>query len=69
MHRVLAAVPSSEEDMSTTDELTANNAAYVSNFDKAYLPLPPAKKAAVVPCMDARLNAYDVLGLRETMPA
>ena len=34
--------------MSTTDELIANNDAYASSFDKADLPLPPAKKIAVV---------------------
>src|SRR6201989_2575593 len=51
--------------MSTTDELIANNAAYVSNFDKADLPLPPGKKVAVVACMDARLNVYGALGLQE----
>jgi carbonic anhydrase len=51
--------------MSTTDDLLANNEAYVESFDKADLPLPPAKKAAVVACMDARLNVYGALGLSE----
>jgi len=51
--------------MSATDDLLANNDAYVASFDKADLPLPPAKKAAVVACMDARLNVYGALGLRE----
>jgi carbonic anhydrase len=51
--------------MSTTDELLANNEAYAASFDKADLPLPPAKKLAVVACMDARLNPYGVLGLQE----
>src|ERR1700680_639388 len=52
--------------MSNTDELLANNEAYVAEFgDKADLPLPPAAKTAVVACMDARLNVYDALGLRE----
>jgi carbonic anhydrase len=51
--------------MSTTDELLANNEAYVASFDKGDLPLPPAKKLAVVACMDARLNPYGILGLHE----
>ena len=41
--------------MSTTDELLKNNEAYAAGFDKGDLPLPPAKKVAVVACMDARL--------------
>jgi carbonic anhydrase len=51
--------------MSSTDDLIANNAAYVDSFDKGDLPLPPATKTAVVACMDARLNVYGALGLTE----
>ena len=51
--------------MSSTDDLLANNEAYVASFDKADLPLPPARKTAVVACMDARLNIYAMLGLTE----
>lgn len=51
--------------MSSTDELLANNERYASSFDKADLPLAPAKKVAVVACMDARLNVYAALGLQE----
>src|SRR4026209_109339 len=51
--------------MSITDELVANNEAYAASFDKGDLPLPPAKKVAVVACMDARLNPYGALGLQE----
>jgi carbonic anhydrase len=51
--------------MSTTDELLANNEAYAASFDKGELPLPPAKKVAIVACMDARLNVYGALGLQE----
>jgi carbonic anhydrase len=52
--------------MSNTDELLANNESYVAGFgDKAELPLPPGRKAAVVACMDARLNVYGALGLKE----
>ncbi len=51
--------------MSVTDELIANNAAYVDAFDKGDLPLPPGRRIAVVACMDARLNVYGALGLSE----
>jgi carbonic anhydrase len=49
--------------MSVTDDLLRNNEAYADGFDKADLPLPPAKRLAVVACMDARLNPYEILGL------
>ena len=51
--------------MSSTDEFLANNEAYAASFDKADLPLPPARKVAVIACMDARLNVYGMLGLTE----
>ena len=49
--------------MSVTDDLLRNNEAYAETFDKGDLPLPPAKKLAVVACMDARLDVHDILGL------
>ena len=51
--------------MSATDEALRNNKAYSSAFDKGQLPLPPAKKLAVVACMDARLHVSKILGLNE----
>ncbi|HSK98354.1 MAG TPA: carbonic anhydrase [Euzebyales bacterium] len=51
--------------MSRTDELLANNAAYVEGFDKGDLPVPPGRGVAVVACMDARLDPARVLGLEE----
>jgi carbonic anhydrase len=52
--------------MSNTDDLLANNESYVAGFgDKRELPLPPGRKTAVVACMDARLNVYGALGLKE----
>jgi carbonic anhydrase len=50
--------------MSTIDELLTNNRRFAEDFDKGDLPLPPAKKIAIVACMDARLNPYPILGLR-----
>jgi len=49
--------------MTVTDELLHNNEAYAAAFDKGELPLPPAKKLAVVACMDARLDVAAILGL------
>src|SRR6266436_10262913 len=51
--------------MSVTDELLKNNEAYARAFDKGALPLPPAKKLAVLACMDARLHVNKILGLKE----
>ncbi len=51
--------------MSVTDELLSNAESYTAGFDKGDLPLPPARKVAVVACMDARLNPYGLLGLQE----
>ena len=51
--------------MSVTDELLGNAKDYADGFDKRDLPLPPAKKVAVVACMDARLDPQKVLGLAE----
>src|ERR1700742_3758251 len=51
--------------MSTTDDLLRNAEQYADAFDKGDLPLPPARKVAVVACMDARLIPTKVLGLEE----
>ena len=51
--------------MSVTDQLLKNSKRYAESFDKGDLPLPPAKKVAVVACMDARLIPTRVLGLDE----
>jgi carbonic anhydrase len=51
--------------MSVTDELLANADRYAQAFDQGDLPMPPAKRVAVLACMDARLNPYGLLGLRE----
>jgi carbonic anhydrase len=51
--------------MPTIDELVDNAKGYASSFDRGELPLPPAKRVAIVACMDARLNPYGLLGLHE----
>jgi carbonic anhydrase len=54
-----------ESGMSVIDELVEYAESYAESFDKSELPLPPAKKIAIVACMDARLNPYGLLGLSE----
>jgi carbonic anhydrase len=51
--------------MSVIDDLVKNSEAYAAAFDKGDLPLPPAKRVAVLACMDARLNPHALLGLAE----
>jgi carbonic anhydrase len=51
--------------MTETDLLLRNNQAYAASFDKGDLPAPPARKVAVVTCMDARLDPARALGLEE----
>jgi carbonic anhydrase len=51
--------------MTITDELLANAEAYAARFDMGDLPLPPAKRLAIVACMDARLDPQRLLGLQE----
>jgi carbonic anhydrase len=51
--------------MSVTDQILENNRAYAASFNKGELLLPPARKVAVVACMDARLDVHKILGLDE----
>ncbi len=51
--------------MSVIQEFTQANAAYAQQFTKGDLPLPPARKVAVLACMDARLDPARILGLEE----
>src|SRR5581483_8583931 len=38
---------------------------YASHFQKGDLPMPPARKVAILACMDARLDPARILGLEE----
>jgi carbonic anhydrase len=51
--------------MTVIDQLVQNASSYSDSFDSGELPLPPAKRVAIVACMDARLNPYGLLGLHE----
>ena len=46
------------------EQLLAANERYAVGFDRSQLAHPPARKLAVVACMDARLTVEDFLGLR-----
>lgn len=50
--------------MAVIDDLLKNNERYAAAFNTGDLPLPPAKKLAVVACMDARLDIHKILGLQ-----
>ncbi|HKD65469.1 MAG TPA: carbonic anhydrase [Candidatus Binataceae bacterium] len=49
--------------MSIIDEALKANETYARNFKLASQPIPPAKKLAIVACMDARLTIEPMLGL------
>jgi len=50
--------------MSVTEETIKANESYARNFALGDLPMPPARKLAVVACMDARLMVDQMLGLK-----
>ena len=49
--------------VSGTDDLLKNNQMYAAAFADAGIAAPPAKKVAIVACMDARLDPVRALGL------
>lgn len=51
--------------MAIRDEIQAANERYAASFSKGSLPVPPARRFAVVTCMDARLDPARFLGLEE----
>jgi carbonic anhydrase len=52
--------------MSAHDEVLAANQTYAASFgDKAELALPPARRFAILTCMDARLDPAKYAGLSE----
>ena len=50
--------------MNIYQETLDANQRYSASFDRSKLAMPPAKKLAVVVCMDARLTVEDFLGIR-----
>jgi carbonic anhydrase len=51
--------------MPERDALAAANEAFADAFTKGDLPIPPARRLAIVTCMDARLDPAKFLGLDE----
>lgn len=60
----LAPTAESGSVVSVTDEFLANNTVYAESF-AGPLSLPPSRRLAVVACMDARMDIYRILGLRD----
>src|SRR5208337_2565610 len=51
-------------DISVIDEALSANQQYAKNFKLGHLAMPPARKLAIVACMDARLTVEQLLGLK-----
>jgi carbonic anhydrase len=51
--------------MSTINELVQANEEYARDFRHGDLPLPPARRVAILTCMDARILPSRALGLEE----
>ena len=50
--------------MTELDQMLAANTEYASSFAHGGLPMPPARKVAILTCMDARLDPEAFLGLK-----
>ncbi len=50
--------------MSIIDQFLENNHNYAEQFTLGHLPMPPARRLAVLACMDARLTVEQFLGLK-----
>ncbi len=57
-------LPIREVHMSVINEAVQANKEYAASFNLGYLAMPPARKLAVVACMDARLTVEKALGLK-----
>ena len=51
--------------MAVVQELLAANERYAAGFTKGDLPMPPARRVAILTCMDARIDPARALGLQE----
>jgi len=50
--------------MGVIEEVLTANETYARDFKLGHLPMPPARKLAVLACMDARLTVEQMLGLK-----
>ena len=51
-------------EISLSSDYLAANQEYASSFVHGHLPRIPARKLAIVTCMDARMQVYEILGLK-----
>jgi carbonic anhydrase len=51
--------------MDVIDELVANNRAFAASLPPRHLDVRPRRRLVIVTCMDARLDVFAALGLRE----
>lgn len=51
--------------MTVVEEFLKANESYAASFHKGELPMPPARKVAILTCMDARIDPARALGLEE----
>jgi carbonic anhydrase len=51
--------------VNTIDELVANNRAFAAEVPDGHIDVRPARQLAIVTCMDARLDVFAALGLRD----
>jgi carbonic anhydrase len=49
--------------MSEAQKFIEANEVYAARFDKGHLPIPPARRVAILTCMDARIDPAQILGL------
>src|SRR6476469_8235121 len=54
-----------ENTMTAVEEFLKANESYAASFQKGDLPMPPARKIAILTCMDARIDPARALGLEE----
>ncbi|MBS1839363.1 MAG: carbonic anhydrase [Acidobacteria bacterium] len=52
------------EPSSVFDEIIAHNAKYAETFGLGHLRTPPARKLAILTCMDSRMDLEQLLGLQ-----
>ena len=49
--------------MTATDEFLVNASAYAASFGLSHMAKEPARRTAIVTCMDARMNVYEIFGM------
>jgi carbonic anhydrase len=58
-----SASPSAATFVPNTDELLGNNVLYAAAFDDGDIKVAPRRNLAIVACMDARMNLFEIFGI------